>query len=84
MSKTCLNPRPQPAGGSRSGGGGAERARGGTWQSAAVAAGGKVVSFLQFKESAKRRAHAPMVDEESGSCDVSRVNSCAAGVLSLS
>lgn len=50
----------------------------------AVTAGGRVGSFLQFKESAKRRAHTRMVDEESGSCDVSRVNSCAAGVFSLS
>lgn len=83
MSKTCLNPQPEPAGGSRSGGG-AERARGGTWQSGAVAAGGRVGSFLQFEESAKQRAHTRMVDEESGSCDVSHVNSCAAGVFSLS
>lgn len=53
-------------------------------QSRAVAAGGRGGSFLQFKEGAKRRAHTRMVDEESGSCDVSRVNSCAAGVSSLS
>lgn len=80
MSKTCLNPQPEPARGSQSGGG-AEGARGGTWQSGSS---DRVGSFLQFKETAKRRAHTPMVAEESGSCDVSRVNSSAAGVFSLS